>query len=90
MVQQSRDTERRVRKELEEDPRTADYPIEVTNDSGFISLGGRVPSADVKNAAESIAKATQGVISVNNALVVDPDADDDDRVIFPPIQPTSG
>ena len=91
MVSQMRDMEQRIRKALEEDPRTADHPIEVTNESGFISLGGRVPSQEVKAAAEAIAKQTEGVVTVSNELVVDPNADDDqDGNIFPPIQPTSG
>jgi osmotically-inducible protein OsmY len=91
MVEQRRETERLVRKGLEEDPRTADHPIEVTNESGFVSLGGRVPSQEVKAAAEAIAKQVEGVMTVNNEIVVDPDVDDEaERTVFPPIQPTSG
>jgi osmotically-inducible protein OsmY len=91
MVGQTRDTEQRVRQRLEEDPRTADHPIEVTNQSGFVSLGGRVPSQEVKAAAEAIAKQTEGVMTVSNELVVDPNVDDDQGgTLFPPAQPTSG
>ncbi len=91
MVEQTRDTERRVRQNLEEDPRTADYPIEVTNASGLISLGGVVPSQEVKSAAEAIAKQTEGVMTVSNELIVDPDVEDDQEgIIFPPTQPTTG
>jgi osmotically-inducible protein OsmY len=93
MFGKSQDLDRRVRKNLEEDPRTADYVIEVINTSGLITLEGVVPSREVKDVAHDIAKNTDGVVSVTNALVVNPDIgkggrDDRDR-LFPPATPAS-
>jgi osmotically-inducible protein OsmY len=63
---------KQVEKALKEDERTADYPLEVVEHDGLVTLKGNVPSAEVKEAAETIAESQEGVVDVTNALVVDP------------------
>jgi osmotically-inducible protein OsmY len=77
----------RVEKALEENEQTADYAIEVVEHDGLVTLKGRVPSAEVKEAAASIAGDQEDVIDVTNALVVDPDLHpeaDSDIIVAPP------
>lgn len=62
-----------VEKALQEDEQTADYAIEVVEHDGLVTLKGKVPSAEVKTAAASIAETQEGVVDVTNALVVDPE-----------------
>lgn len=73
MVLKGTDLTRHVQRKLEEDERIADYAIEVANESGLITLSGKVPSAEVKAAAEAIARDQEGVIGVTNSLTIDPD-----------------
>lgn len=63
----------RVSTRLSEDPRTAKYSanIEVSADRGMVTLTGSVPSEDVRDAAEEIARDTPGVISVITELKVE-------------------
>jgi osmotically-inducible protein OsmY len=58
--------------ELMNDPRTRDYcqNIEVAADRGMVTLSGTVPSEQVHQAAEEIARNTQGVISVIDEMKV--------------------
>lgn len=92
MVGQTQATDRRVGKNLEEDPRTGAYPIEVINTSGLVELRGKVPSSEIKEIAYDIAKDTDGVISVTNALIVDPDmeegGEEEQSPLFPPVAPS--
>jgi osmotically-inducible protein OsmY len=57
------------------DPRTDVSVIGVVSDHGVITLEGRVDSAQVREAAEAIAAEQPGVLSVVNALEVEPDED---------------
>ena len=57
-----------------QDPHLADYPIEVLNNNGIVTLIGKVPTRELSEAAEKIAKQTDGVISVINDIVIDKDA----------------
>lgn len=56
-----------------------DSDIDVETQGGVVTLAGTVPTAAGKSRAVAIAKATEGVKSVNDRLRVAPeDADDDD------------
>jgi uncharacterized protein YrrD len=65
------DVKYRVARALDEDPRTADEPIEVTFERGIVTLGGFVASPQARAAAEVIAATQPGVISVVNTLKLD-------------------
>jgi osmotically-inducible protein OsmY/sporulation protein YlmC with PRC-barrel domain len=60
----------RVSAALAEDPRTALAPIDVSSSGGTVTLIGKVPSSEVREAAEQIARAVPGVAVVINALEV--------------------
>ena len=81
MILKGSDVQKRVEAALEEDERTADYAIEVVDQSGLITLKGKVGSAADKQAAEEIAEAQEGVIDVTNALLVEPSVNDDTIVV---------
>lgn len=61
----------RVARALDGDPRTADAPIEVVFERGIITLSGFVDSPQTRAAAEAIASAEPGVVSVVNSLKLD-------------------
>ena len=63
----------RVTAALLEDTRTGLSPIEVTSDFGVVTLSGRVPTEEVRQAAERIARRQRGVVEVINALYVAPE-----------------
>ncbi len=85
-----------ISKALEENDRTAEYKIGVAENQGVVTLTGEVPTVKVKEAAESIAKAHEGVIQVINDLSVEElreergreDADEDIPYMTPPVPPT--
>ncbi len=54
------------------DPRTQEitHLIDVKEDQGFITLSGSVPSEKARQAAEEIARETEGVVDVHNQLDV--------------------
>ncbi len=54
------------------DPRTRDITpmISVSSNFGIITLNGQVPSEQVRQAAEEIARETEGVVYVHNELNV--------------------
>jgi osmotically-inducible protein OsmY len=56
-----------------QDPHLADYPIEVVNNNGIVTLTGKVPTRELSETAEKITKQTDGVISVINDIVIDKD-----------------
>ena len=62
----------RVSAALAEDPRTALAPIDVSSSGSTVTLIGQVPSGEVREAAEQIARAVSGVVVVINALEVRP------------------
>ncbi len=72
MVSPMTDMSTTIFNELHNDPRTQQYTknIEVASDRGIITLTGTVPSAQVSEAAEEIARKAPGVISVHNELKV--------------------
>ncbi|MGC9468983.1 MAG: BON domain-containing protein [Anaerolineae bacterium] len=84
-------TAQRVEAALKEDERTSDYPIEVIEHGGTVTLKGNVPSAKIREVAESIASKQEGVVAVTNALTIDQDLEPDveDLTIVPP-NTTSG
>lgn len=67
----------RVQKALADDPRTRDSAIEVLNENGVIRLSGIVPRRNISDAAESIVKEIDGVVSVVNEVQARADADND-------------
>jgi hyperosmotically inducible periplasmic protein len=54
--------------------RLAGYDIQVAANDGVVTLGGQVPSEDVKSLAGAIARDTPGVTEVNNEIAVNPGA----------------
>ena len=62
----------RVSAALAEDPRTALAPIDVSSSGSTVTLIGQVPSGEVREAAEQIARSVSGVVVVINALEVCP------------------
>jgi len=62
----------RVSAALAEDPRTGLAPIDVSSSGSTVTLIGQVPSGEVREAAEQIARAVSGVVVVINALEVCP------------------
>ena len=73
----------RVEAALAADARTASVPIDVISVAGVVTLIGKVPSAEVKQAAEQLARATPGVRAVISELEVCPPADDDLQLLTP-------
>jgi len=59
-----------VQTALMQDPETQDYGIEVIDNNGIITLKGVVPSVEVSERAEIIARDTDGVRAVFNELAV--------------------
>ena len=60
----------RVTAALAADRRTALIPIEVIADRGVVTLKGAVPSPEVKQVAEAIARRVPGVVAVFNELEI--------------------
>jgi len=60
----------KVTENLLQDSRLEDYPIDVLNNNGIITLSGEVASRELAEAAEAIARQTQGVIAVMNEIVI--------------------
>lgn len=57
-----------LERELRRDPRTCDAVIDVVNDRGIVTLVGNVNNPTVRQAAEEIAAAHPGVVTVVNSL----------------------
>ena len=62
-----------VKTALAADPRLSAVKIEVNTDSGVVSLQGPAPDARSRERAEVLAAAPQGVLRVDNRLVVVPE-----------------
>jgi osmotically-inducible protein OsmY len=62
----------RVSAALAEDPRTALAPIDLSSSGSTVTLIGQVPSGEVREAAEQVARSVSGVVVVINALEVCP------------------
>ena len=68
-----------------------EYPLEAVNDSGVITLTGKVPSDELRETAEEVAASVEGVVKVVNDLEIgEPEAG---RRVIPnppdPKQPSS-
>jgi osmotically-inducible protein OsmY len=74
----------RVRAALSQDPRTAEFSIEVIDENGIVTLRGEVNSEEASQASEEIARAQEGVIEVVNDLEIE---QDEEPLIPPPPQP---
>lgn len=57
-----------LERDLRNDPRTCDAVIDVVNDRGVVTLVGTVADPTVRDAAEKIAAAHPGVVTVVNSL----------------------
>lgn len=74
----------KVSQALLDDNRTAEYPIEVQNSNGIITISGTVQNRSAYQAAEEIAKEVEGVIKVINEIHIgDEKTADEDKVIYP-------
>ena len=71
------DLRERVQKALVEDSRTQEAAIEVLNENSVITLGGIVPNRETSEAAETIARNVDGVVTVVNEIQVRKDDEDD-------------
>jgi len=60
---------------LTDDPMTSVAVIDVISEQGVVTLKGQVDSVEIRDAAEEIAEKQPGVVSVINALEVEPDED---------------
>lgn len=69
----------KVKSKLAADTRTSAVKIEVETVNGVVTLTGAVPTAAEKEAAGTIAKATEDVKSVTNNLVVQPGVSNADK-----------
>lgn len=64
---------------LAHDERTAEYPVEVVDDDGVITLTGKVNSLETREAAEAIAADQEGVVEIINDLEVEGEESAEDR-----------
>jgi osmotically-inducible protein OsmY len=61
-----------IKTELARDPALSALAIDVDTNGGRVSLRGKAPDAAAVQRATAIARATQGVVGVDNQLVVEP------------------
>jgi osmotically-inducible protein OsmY len=61
-----------IKTELARDPTLSALAINVDTNEGRVSLRGKAPDPAAVERATQIARATQGVVSVDNQLVVEP------------------
>lgn len=61
-----------IKAELARDPSLSALAINVDTTAGRVALRGKAPDAVAVERATAIALATQGVVSVDNQLVVEP------------------
>jgi hyperosmotically inducible periplasmic protein len=64
----------KVKSKLAADTRTSAIKISVETTNGVVALTGTVPTQTEKTAAETIAKSTEGVRSVDNRIAIDPNS----------------
>lgn len=60
----------KVQTAILDDPRTREHAIEIIEQNGVITLKGTVPTYEVSEAAESLAKDVFGVRGVINELQI--------------------
>ena len=68
------ETARKVKTALGLSKRLAGFDIQVAASDGIVTLGGQVPSEDIKSLAGAIGRDTPGVTDVKNDITVDPGA----------------
>ena len=73
-----------VEENLFQDKRLADFPIEVLNNNGVITLAGEVSTQEFSQAAETIARQTEGVFSVINQIAINKNVVRSPRIIMRP------
>jgi osmotically-inducible protein OsmY len=64
----------KVEAKLREDPQVKDFPIEVLNNNGVITLQGEVPSEAVSMTAAGLTRQVDGVVHVINELRIEKSA----------------
>lgn len=74
-LQAAETIEARVVAALRSDPRTDIAGIDVVVRQGIVTLTGQVDSQEIKEAAEEIAAAQEGIVEVINEIEVKPDKD---------------
>jgi osmotically-inducible protein OsmY len=60
----------KVEARLRQDARVRDFPIDVFDNNGVVTLQGEVPSEKVSTLAEELARQVEGVIHVTNELYI--------------------
>lgn len=56
--------QQQIQRALAQDERTQDYPFEIIDESGLITIKGEVPSREARQAAVEIAENQEGVVEV--------------------------
>jgi osmotically-inducible protein OsmY len=79
----NREIRNRVTRALVDDSRTEGAPIEVVAEQGVVTLRGQVPNRQVREAAEEITKAQEGVVQVVNDLAMEPPEEKDSLHVDP-------
>jgi osmotically-inducible protein OsmY len=69
---------------LANDEHLRDYAIEVINENGMVTLKGELPSQELADTAEAIARRTENVITVINEILINRDTV---RILRPPMVP---
>ena len=78
--------QKNVEDNLAADEHLRDYAIEVVAEGAVVTLKGRLPSREMAESAEAIARHTENVVTVINEIVVDRATD---RIPTPPVTPKS-
>ncbi len=78
--------QQKIESNLAADEHLRDYAIEVLVEGTAVTLKGRLPSREMVDAAEAIARKTENVATVINDIVVDREAY---RIPTPPLTPKS-
>ena len=77
-----------VETKFRQDSQVRDFPIEVIDHNGVVTLQGEVPSEEVSRAAENLAKQVDGVVYVVNELRVQSPSSKLANPPFPGVPPT--
>ncbi len=60
----------KVEAKLRQDSRLKNYPVEVLDHGGMITLQGDVPSEAISTIIENLVRQVEGVVSVSNELYI--------------------
>jgi osmotically-inducible protein OsmY len=63
---------KKVEENLARDTGLAEYPIEVQDNNGVITLSGEVPTQELARTADRIARESEGVVTVMNNVIINP------------------